>query len=53
MDAINPRLVDRHFRVVLPKEVVDFLGLERGSHVAFTVSDGEVRMQRVRLTLEG
>lgn len=50
--GINPRLVDQHFRVVLPKEVVEALCLRRGSHVAFTVDKGVVGMRKVRLTLE-
>ncbi|HEX2065528.1 MAG TPA: AbrB/MazE/SpoVT family DNA-binding domain-containing protein [Candidatus Thermoplasmatota archaeon] len=50
---IEPRLVDQHYRVVLPREVQAALGLQPGSHVHFAVDgQGQVSLRRVRLTLE-
>jgi AbrB family looped-hinge helix DNA binding protein len=50
--SINPRLVDQHFRVVIPREVRDALRVKQGSHVSFIVTGGFVEMRKVHLTLE-
>jgi bifunctional DNA-binding transcriptional regulator/antitoxin component of YhaV-PrlF toxin-antitoxin module len=50
--GINPRLVDQHMRVVLPKNVADALHVKHGDHVAFVIEGHEVRIKRVRLSLE-
>ncbi|HUR64174.1 MAG TPA: hypothetical protein VM241_06810 [Candidatus Thermoplasmatota archaeon] len=57
--GVNPRKVDQHFRVVLPAEVIEALGLEvprvpgNDYYVHFTLTaDGRIELQRVRLTLE-
>lgn len=52
VQGINPRLVDQHNRVVLPKSVTDALHLKHGDHVAFVVVGGEVRLRKVKLALE-
>ncbi|MCA1812060.1 MAG: AbrB/MazE/SpoVT family DNA-binding domain-containing protein [Halobacteriales archaeon] len=50
--GINPRLVDQHMRVVLPKNVAAALHVRQGDHVAFQVDGDEVRLRKVRLGLE-
>lgn len=50
--SINPRLVDQHMRVVLPKSVADALNVEAGGYVVFLVDGSEVRLRKVKLALE-
>lgn len=52
IQGINPRLVDQHMRVVLPKNVVDALHLRQGDHVAFVVDGHEVTLRKVKLSLD-
>lgn len=48
---IDPRLVDQHMRVVLPKAVQQALKLRRSDHVAFVVTGPRVEIRKVHLTL--
>lgn len=50
--GINPRLVDQHMRVVLPRNVADILHVKQGDHVAFVVVGDEVRLRKVKLALD-
>lgn len=50
--GINPRLVDQHMRVVLPKNVADALNVKQGDHVAFVVAGDEVKLRKVKLSLD-
>ncbi|HEX2065866.1 MAG TPA: AbrB/MazE/SpoVT family DNA-binding domain-containing protein [Candidatus Thermoplasmatota archaeon] len=43
---INPRLVDKHMRVVLPKDVTAALHLRQGDHVHFDVRHGDVVVRK-------
>ncbi|MHB8634133.1 MAG: AbrB/MazE/SpoVT family DNA-binding domain-containing protein [Thermoplasmatota archaeon] len=49
---LDPRLVDRYLRVVLPKEVVAALKVGPGDHVAFVVEGNRVEVRKVRMSLE-
>jgi bifunctional DNA-binding transcriptional regulator/antitoxin component of YhaV-PrlF toxin-antitoxin module len=49
---IDPRLVDQHMRVVLPKAVVQALKLKRGDHVAFVLTGAKVEVRKVKLSLD-
>jgi AbrB family looped-hinge helix DNA binding protein len=51
-EGINPRLVDQHMRVVLPKNVADALHIKQGDHVAFVIVGSEVKLRKVKLTLD-
>lgn len=48
---LQPRLVDQHKRVVLPKEVLDILDLESGDHVAFAIEGKRVEILKVNWTV--
>jgi bifunctional DNA-binding transcriptional regulator/antitoxin component of YhaV-PrlF toxin-antitoxin module len=52
VEGINPRLVDQHMRVVLPKNVADALHVRHGDHVAFVVEGHEVKLRKVKLSLD-
>jgi len=49
---INPRLIDQHMRVVIPKEAVDALRIKQGDHVAFVVEGREVRVRKIKMVLD-
>ena len=49
---LNPRLVDRYLRVVLPKEVATVLKVAEGDHVAFVVEGTRVEVRKVRMSLD-
>ena len=48
----KPRAVDDQFRVVVPAEVREALGLDRGSYVVFEVEGREVRLVKVSWSAE-
>jgi bifunctional DNA-binding transcriptional regulator/antitoxin component of YhaV-PrlF toxin-antitoxin module len=48
----KPRLIDRQNRVALPAEAMQALGVKAGDHVAFEVHGSEVRIHRVKWTLD-
>ena len=50
--GINPRLVDQHMRVVLPKNVADALHVRQGDPVAFVVEGHEVKLRKVKMSLD-
>jgi bifunctional DNA-binding transcriptional regulator/antitoxin component of YhaV-PrlF toxin-antitoxin module len=52
VEGINPRLVDQHMRVVLPKNVADALHVKQGDHVAFVIEGYEVKLRKVKLSLD-
>ena len=52
VDAPKPRLVDQHKRVVVPKEVLEALGIDSGDYVAFKVENRTARMFKVELSLK-
>ncbi len=47
----QPRLVDQHNRVVLPKEVLDGLHLSSGDYVAFGVDGDKAWIKKVKWTV--
>lgn len=51
-DGINPRLVDQHMRVVIPKDAADALRIKPGDHLAFVVEGREVRVRRIKMVLD-
>ena len=52
VNGINPRLVDQHMRVVLPKNIADALRIKRGDHVAFIVEEDSIKIRKVVLNLD-
>ena len=44
----QPRLVDQHKRVVLPKDVLDSLGLDSGDYVVFGVEGDKAWIKKVK-----
>lgn len=48
---LQPRLVDQHKRVVLPKEVLEALSLDSGDHVAFAIDGKRVEIRKVNWTV--
>ncbi|MFO1532670.1 MAG: AbrB/MazE/SpoVT family DNA-binding domain-containing protein [Thermoplasmatota archaeon] len=50
--SVDPRLVDRYLRVVLPKEVARALHVAPGDHVAFVMDGSRVEVRKVKMSLE-
>ena len=49
---VDPRLVDKYLRVVLPKDVAKVLRVGPGDHVAFVVEGDRIEVRRVKISLD-
>lgn len=49
---LDPRLVDRYLRIVLPKDVAEALKVGPGDHIAFVVDGSRIEVRKVKMSLE-